>query len=345
MNKLKTLLVLSVVAVAAMLHAGFESSKIYKQHEFAVRSRAASGAIFLIQEDGKRRFICSGTTIGHAKNGDALFLTARHCVWQDASDDEENGPSPAKLLGLEEISFSDNEAGPYYTAVPYKISKTDDVAILELRNGTGLPTVALGDENRLRAGDTLTNYTFALDLGKIDILLKAVVPAFTHFPVELLKNYPMWAHSMPVDGLVAPGSSGSGLFDPRQRALVGIVVGGGPRLSTLAITIPVSRVWNLLGDPNNVQDLSVPKPLTKIPDDVFAAQFGPEHPFTLTVHGPSPEFIQAGYKFRVNSEGYEISDDYYYKVPVYVVYISGEYRIVSTKGTGYSIDLTFLGKA
>jgi hypothetical protein len=296
-------------------------------------------------QEGKRRFICSGTLFAHALNGDGLFLTARHCVWQDG--DPEEGTQPG-LLGSEEVSFSDNEQGPFYTAVPYKISTTDDVAILRLVNGVGLPTVRFGDEGRLQPGDTLCNYTYALDFGKMPVELKAVSPVFNHFPASLLTNYPVWSHAMPVNGLAAPGSSGSGLFDPKQRSLVGIVVGGGPSLGSLVIAIPISRAWRLLSDP--AQDFSIkPAPESlRIADDVFKAQFGKEHPFKLSVHGSNPQFTQNGYTFRVNTFGYDLSSEFYYDVPVFIdVTSAGNYRLTSTNGpdgSGPSVGATVIAK-
>jgi hypothetical protein len=329
----------NLILVAALLSAiGFSH---YKQAEFKSRSKSAAGAIFLTEE-GKRRFVCSGTLFAHIQNGDGLFLTARHCVYQDA--DPEEG-IPASFTGPEEVSFSSNEQGPFYKVFPYKVSNTDDVAILEVVNGQGLPTVRLGDEHLLQAGDPLTNYTYAMDFGKMPMELRAVAPSFEHLPNGLITNYAVWTHSMPVNGFAAPGSSGSGLFDSRQRALVGIVVAGSPRMSSLTIAIPVSRVWNLLSDTHSmdISPKASPEAL-RIPDDVFKLKFGKEHTFTLIVHGADPQFTQAGYTFKAVTDGFELSDDFYYKVPVYIDMIAGEYRLTSTK-EGASVQAIIVAKA
>jgi len=336
---MKRTLVLALVAALALAHLGAAGSRVYKQKEFAVRSRSAAGAIFLTKE-GKRRFICSGTSIGHTENGDDLFLTARHCVYEDANPEQ---GTPAGFLGSEEVSFSDNEKGPFYVAVPYKISSTDDIAILEVINGKGLPTVRLGDENLTRPGSLLTNYTYALDFGKMPIEIKSVAPVFAHLPVDLISSFPVWAHSMPIDGMVAPGSSGSGLFDPKQRSLVGVAVGGVTGYS-LGIAIPVSRVWKLLSDP--IQDFS-PKPaLTEIPVAEFAAQFGKAHAFKLVTQPGNFQFTQGGYVFKVDTLGAGLSPKYYFDVPVYIdVTAPGEYRLYTTAEEGYSVDITLVSKA
>ncbi len=335
--------ILSYALIAVLISGYAAGVRFVGQRLFAARSRDAAGAIFLDQPDG-RRFICSGTTIGHTTSGDAVFLTARHCVYEDADPgDIFTPPTEGKLPGPEEVSFSDNEAGPYYTAIPWKISKTDDVALLILKNGGSLPAVRLGDERVLRAGDPLTNYTFAYDFGKMAIAIKFVAPVFSHYPAGLLEQIPVWSHSMPIDGTVAPGSSGSGLFDPRQKALIGVAVGG-TRQGGLNIAIPVSRVWNLLMDPNP-QDLTL-HPDLKIPDDVFKTRFGKDHTFKLTVQGPSPQFTFGGYIFRVNIGTFSLSQKYYYDVPVYIdIDATGTYRLTSTNKGHYSVDMTLVSKA
>ncbi len=339
---MKRITILSLIAVLALAHLTGTGVSRYSKRAFATRSKNAAGAIFLTK-DGKRRFICSGTAFAtETKSGDVYFLTARHCVYEDANPEE---GTPAGLLGPEEVSFSDNEQGPFYTAIPYKISATDDVAILRLVNGAGLSTVRFGDEHRLQAGDTLTNYTYALDFGKMPVELKAISPVFNHFPNNLLTNYPVWSNAMPVNGLAAPGSSGSGLFDLKQKALVGIVVGGGPGLGSLVIAIPISRAWRLLSDP--AQDFSAkpaPTPLT-IPEDVFKAQFGKDHSFKLPVQNGDPKFTQGGYAFKVNTLGLGLSPEYYYDVPVYIdVAEPGKYRLYTTRKENYSVDVILVSK-
>src|SRR6266705_1969052 len=56
----------------------------------------------------------------------------------------------------------------------------------------------------------------------------------------------------------------------------------------------------------------------RIPPEVLRARFTKQHPFRLKVHGPNPVFSQGGYPFKVNTDGFELSDDYYYNVPVFI---------------------------
>lgn len=221
--------------------------------DFHQVSVGASGAVFLDQYDGgNRRFYCSGTVIGHTTKGDALFLTAKHCVWQQAVDHEGlffSDVHPARLAGPEEVTFAANSGGPYYKAIPFKISRTDDIALLLLKNGAGLPEVRLGDETLNQADDRLTNYSYGLDYGKFPVSLKFIEPSLAHVPPSILEDYPEWTYAMPVSGSVAPGASGSGVFDPTRRTLIGVAVGI-TEFGNLSIVVPVSRVWRLLSDPH-----------------------------------------------------------------------------------------------
>lgn len=81
----------------------------------------------------------------------------------------------------------------------------------------------------------------------------------------------------------------------------------------------------------------------QIPTTVLASSFGKQHTFKLLSHGPNPIFSRAGYTFRVETFGYKLSDEYYYKVPVYVDFdkTNNMYRIYSTK-EGVSVGLTVL---
>lgn len=81
-----------------------------------------------------------------------------------------------------------------------------------------------------------------------------------------------------------------------------------------------------------------------IPANVMKSSFGKTHSFMLKTHGPNPVFSRAGYTFRVETYGYELSDQYYYKVPVYVDYdvLNKQYRLYSTVGEGYSVQVIVL---
>ncbi len=81
-----------------------------------------------------------------------------------------------------------------------------------------------------------------------------------------------------------------------------------------------------------------------IPESTMKSSFGKTHTFMLKSHGPNPIFTRAGYTFRVETYGYELSDKYYYDVPVYVDFDVNNkmYRLYSTVGEGYSVQVTIL---
>jgi len=81
-----------------------------------------------------------------------------------------------------------------------------------------------------------------------------------------------------------------------------------------------------------------------IPKSTMKASFGKAHSFMLKSHGPNPIFTRAGYTFRAETYGYELSDKYYYDVPVYVNFDvnNKQYRLYSTVGEGYSVEVTIL---
>src|SRR6266403_3255523 len=66
----------------------------------------------------------------------------------------------------------------------------------------------------------------------------------------------------------------------------------------------------------SVVDNATVKSGIEIPPSVLASRFGAGHTFKLLSGGPNPIFTRAGYTFRVESFGYILSDEYYYKVPV-----------------------------
>lgn len=217
---------------------------------FEAQAASATGAIYL-----NSHAICSGASFAPG-----YFLTARHCVVDEQHD----------LRGDEYISFSANEQGPFYKTEIVAISLTDDIAILRIVNGSNAPWVGLGDERRTPAGHPILNYTYALDQGKMRIEGRFIEPIYKHLPGVIPDSYPEWNYSMPVDMTIAPGSSGSAIFDAFQQEIIGVVVGS-PRYGGFGIVIPVSRVWYLTNHlaENSVQEYQKKFPHKEIDPDEF----------------------------------------------------------------------------
>lgn len=222
-------------------------------YAFAQQAKDASGAMYFI-EDGKQEFGCSGTLIGFDDHGNGLFLTARHCVW---SDGEEDGGEGAGLIHKPiTVSFSDNEIGPFYAAVPIKVSSIDDVALLAVFNvEPNHAYVKIGSEFAATTDDKIMNYSFALSAGKTGLPVFFIENSFGHMPLGIHEEMPKWDHAMFIGVPAAPGSSGSGIIDLTQKRLIGVVVGHTP-YGSISVAIPVSRVWNFLADPKS-EDLTV----------------------------------------------------------------------------------------
>ncbi len=197
---------------------------------------SAVGAIFMTAPGSDRRFICSGSEIGSDSDGNGIFLTARHCVWN--SDNNVFYPN-------EEVSFSDDEKGPFYSTKLYAISQTDDLALLKVINAGNMPTEVLEDEHALKAGDPVENISFPYGMGKLEFHGNFVSSIFPNFPKEFLEGVPQWRYTMPVDITIEPGSSGSPLFDSKTHCVIGVMVGlFNP--GALTIAEPVSRLLDMM---------------------------------------------------------------------------------------------------
>ncbi|SRR6266550_2307275 len=239
MKKILALLFTSVLASALVL--GAHSARIYEKFRpYEAVARVASGGIFVAGQ-----FHCSGTEIGKTQDGNGIFLTARHCV---------ANPDTNELNKSIMVSFSENEGGPYYAARPLALSLTDDLALLELRNGADLPEVRIKDERRLKTGDPIFNISYPLGVGKLEFHGEYMTSVFPHFP-EFLAHYSQWLYSMPMNMTIAHGSSGSGVFSVKERALIGVAVGTFEE-GTFNIAIPADRVIDFL---NDLQDNTVEK--------------------------------------------------------------------------------------
>jgi S1-C subfamily serine protease len=227
---------LALLLVIFLLIGGY-TQRSSLRHFVSLESDAiqSSGAIFT---EADRTFHCSGTEIGSTKDGGGIFLTARHCV---ANADTN------KISQKFVVSFSADEAGPFYDATPIAISLNDDLALLYLKNGANIPTIRIRDNRRLSSGDSIFNVSFPLGTGKHVFHGEYVGDYFPKLPAEILNQYPMWQSAMPMNLTIAHGSSGSGVFSQAQHALIGVAVGTFAE-GSYNIAIPSERVLEFLND-------------------------------------------------------------------------------------------------
>jgi len=248
---------LAVLAMIVLLASASTLAYVSVPKPFEPQARAATGAIFVGAE---RRFNCSGTEIGHTATGDGVFLTARHCV----ADPDTNAIE--KDL---KVSFSDNEGGPFFDAMPIAISSTDDVALMLIRNGAGVPEVRIKDERKLKSGDPIFNVSFPFGTGRQAFYGHYMRPNFPVLPAEIVQMYPFWLYAMPMDVTIAPGSSGSGVFSGKERALIGIAVGSF-QSGSYEIATPADRVLDFL---NDLKDNTVEKFIAANPEREATVSF------------------------------------------------------------------------
>jgi S1-C subfamily serine protease len=249
--------ILALVLSAILAIGGLRASEAILTKSFEHRATIASGAIFL--PDQERRFHCSGTEIGHTAYGDGVFLTARHCV-ADYNTYEINRHM--------QVSFSDDQGGPFYDAKPIYISLNDDLALLLIRDGANIPEVRVRDNRRLRNGDPIFNVSFPLSTGKQKFHGEYMRSEFPSLPEWMLKTYSMWLGSMPMNMTIAHGSSGSGVFSNRQRGLIGVAVGTFEE-GSFNIAIPGSHILDFLNDlpDNTVEKFAAAHPAKEQSED------------------------------------------------------------------------------
>lgn len=145
------------------------------------------------------------------------------------------------------------------------------------------------------------------------------------------------------------GASGSAVVSVKTHQVIGLVVWRLDEPIGIGVE-PISRFYKFLAGPTQIhpaieEDTEGLHAGIQIPADVYQDHFGESHPFTLTVHGPNPRFTQEGYNFVANTFGLELSDEYYYAVPVFIQSNEDEtYSLVSTKD-GVSVPVVTLSEA
>lgn len=198
--------------------AGWYSFNAVRSYRFQVTATASSAALMYSGPQGIENH-CSAVAFEKYED-QVLLATAKHCL---LSDDWGNTRHTRIPNGYLLVSFTANELGPFYPVVASVLSKTDDVAIIKIINAPDVVISKLGSEYDLIAGDEIEDIGFPLGLGKVKTFGRFVSPYFYHTPDVALNSYG-WERAMPADITVAPGASGSGVFDLRTRTVIGIVV-------------------------------------------------------------------------------------------------------------------------
>ena len=317
----------------ALLLSGSLSAAIKPPKGFDGKLWAGTLALYGTKDDSTH-FLCTAEPIAKIEGGYRL-LTAGHCV-QDVPEDVQ-------------FSVADEIGGSRTAVTLVKAYEGDglDFALFDLKSKKKYPVFSLALSSKVRVGDSTINPNFALGLGK------QISPGRISSQ-ELILSDECDAEGCNGKFLVqmysGPGASGSAVFSTKTHQIIGLVIyqfSGDVGFAVEPISL-FTRFNVGAGQPHPKSDAES-KGATgiQIPDDIYKQHFGADHTFSLTVHGPDPKFTQAGYVFQVNASGFELSDTYYYDVPVWIRKNSdGSYALVSTNndGTAASVGVTVLSE-
>jgi hypothetical protein len=276
-------------------------------------------------------FLCTAEPIEKIDGGYRL-LTAGHCVQE----------TPAGL----QFSVSEEIGGPKtnVTLVKVRLESPIDFAIFDLKTTKDYTVFPLGNEADLQIGDATLNPSFALGLGKQ--LSPGVVSAAPLVASEGCTPADRCVNDFLVQEFAGPGASGSAVLSVKTHQVVGLLVWEFGQGNVGYGVEPISLFSAFMAGPNqpHPQEAATAAVVSVvIPAEDFLKQFGPKHKFKLKVHGPNPVFTFGGYKFQADTDGFELSDKYYYNAKVFIGVDENGYQLVSTK-EGVSVILTVLGK-
>ncbi len=281
----------------------------------------------LYEHRGKQeQFIC--TTEAYEKIGGGYHLIgAGHCA----------DPKADYFAVAEDIGGPETKV----TVIKSELDKNADLAVFEMKTDKVYPVIPMGTIDGERIGDAVINVNFAVGIAKQ--LSEGKISSGVIAPTDDKSTDVFIAQ---IFG--AGGSSGSAVVSVNTHKIIGIVIYGFqddnndgfiPVPLNIGMGIePIDKFAAFLNRPGS------PLPAT-ITDQEMKDSFGPEHSFMLMVRGASPIFVQSGYKFKVDISGFELSDEVYYDVPVYIIKDdSGNYRLVSTAEPHYGVDIDLIGK-
>lgn len=281
-----------------------------------------SGAMVLYGQDQNRQYsICTAEPYQKIEGG-YLLMSAGHCKFTadtQFSVASEIGETPMPVTLLKARHDDDM-----------------DFATFELKTKKHYPVFQIGTDDNLRVGDEVININFTLGLGKQ--LSKGTISSQPLVASDECEKDCIGSFLVQLSG-AGPGASGSVVVSKKTHRIIGMVIGEWTAPLGFGVE-PISRFAKFLAEPVPVVE---DKTVTIDPIE-FQKLFGEAHPFPLTVHGPDPVFIHEGYKFQVGTEGFDLSDEFYYDVPVFIGVDESGYRLVSTAEDMPSVSLTVLGK-
>jgi len=261
--------------------------------------------------DDVTHFVCTATPIQKIDGGYVL-LTAGHCV-QTVSKDVQ-------------FSVAEEVGGARQPVALIKAYFGEDIdfAIFNLKTTKNYPVATLGPNDKLTVGDKIFSPNFALGLGKQ--LSIGTISTRNMSQSEQCSEVDC-VGAFIVQEYAGGGASGAAVISAKTHHVIGLLQAEFENGNVGFQIEPISRFAKFMAGPNQPhprEDVQVDPsvdPLAPtgivIPESDFQTQYGPEHPFLMTVHGIDPTFIQGGYTFQVATDRIELPDEFY-NAPVFI---------------------------
>jgi S1-C subfamily serine protease len=157
------------------------------------------------------------------------------------------------VAGGRSISVDVVSTGAHYNASPIGLDPADDVALLQLINASGLPTVLLGDSSQVKVGDHVTAVGNALGRGGPPVKAQGTVTALEQ---TITASDPNGANAETLNGMIQfnaniqPGDSGGALVNGSGH-VVGMNTAGAGRVrlhetgSDIGFAIPINAAMSI----------------------------------------------------------------------------------------------------
>jgi hypothetical protein len=314
MKRILTLLLFCLLAVVSTSAAQIRAPKGFA-------GKLWGGTLALYEQNPAEHpyFVC--TTEPYEKiPGGYRLVTAGHCIEDKAT------------------YFVADEIGGKFapvTVIKHRDDKDFDFAILEFKTTKKYPVMKLDSDANLQVGEPTISIHFAEGLSK----QFATGDVASRTMVSSLKCTKLCIGFFLAHLVGGPGASGATIVSARTHHILGLVVGEWDDLPGAFGIEPISQLAKFIAEP-----IPVPVAPLTIPQDIYESTFGPDHTFTLTVHGADPVFVQGGYKFQAVTDGLELDDPYWYDVPVFIGQnADGTFGLVTSKDF-YEVRVIILAK-
>ncbi len=163
--------------------------------------------------------LVSGAGSGMVIGSDGLVLTNAHVI------------EGARSIG---VMLADGRALP--ADLVGSISTTSDVALIQIRDVTGLDTVTLGESSAMQVGDDAVAVGNALNLGASPTVTTGIISALNRSVTEL--NGATLENLIQTDAAINPGNSGGPLVNALGEVIgVNTAVAGGAQNIGFALSI------------------------------------------------------------------------------------------------------------